>query len=508
MKASPILNHTPIKQFKTLAKILLQKIVAESYNPPYFKINIQMRYFFCIIFYILLSTNLHWVHGQGYTVLEGKINIPAGKDVSVNVVTNLLTGERVIISTPVDYSGNFKLAFKPSVPMLVRFEHAFENMLIYVIPGERLKISFEAERMWQTVKFEGQGADNNNYLVEYFNKFGKEVDQTYIDLQMQGMMPATFAQYADSVKREKMEFCETYRRTHTFTKGFEEYAKGDILYNWGYDRIRYAAAQFWQVGDSYFKFLDQIPVQNKTLQASNSYMAFLGVYFDYMYNIKRLNGEKTQAAVIEKYQMIKSKLSDDLLYYMLARHIIKSCEKEEVADIASVYHSFELTNPYYEYSQVVGKAFSMAKKFAPGAPAPDFLLTDLDGKTVSLSDFRGKVVYLDFWASWCNPCLQQMRHIKERKNELEGSDIVFLFISIDTDEKAWRDIIAKRDIQGLHLRSPGMDSPTAKDYNIQGIPVHFMIDREGNFVGKTPMPSSRDAFLRKVESLVSVKTKE
>ncbi len=447
--------------------------------------------------------------GQGYTVIEGKIAIPAGNEAGLTVINDLLRHDKTIFTTPVSHDGTFKLAFKPDQPMLVRFEHMFENMLIYVSPGDRIKLSFEAENMWKTMRFEGDGANNNNYMVAYYNKFNKEVDQTYINLEADGMTTADFTRYADSIKTAKMQFYEDYKRTRPFTGNFGEYAKGDILYNWAYDKLRFAATQNWETGNAYYGFMNQITVQNDKLIASATYTPFLQTYFDYLYQQKRLqSGTKIGTAVAEKYQFIKSKLSGNLQHYTAARMLINACNTEDIQDIEPVYNQFQLINPYPAYDQVLGEKFRIAKKFAPGSPAPEFMLFDPDGNAVFLSDFRGKVVYMDFWASWCNPCLQQMKYTKELEATLKDEDVVFLYVSLDTNEEAWKDMIRKREIKGIHVRTAGADSEMAKDYNVMGVPVYFFIDKNGNFAGKPPLPSAREAFLRKVETLVSATYKE
>ncbi len=445
--------------------------------------------------------------GQEYTIIEGKIDIPAGKDVSVTVITDLLKGDKTILSTPVDYNGEFKLAFKPSEPMLVRFEHAFENMMIFVSPNERIKITFEAEKMWQTIKFEGSGANNNNYMAAYYNKFNKEVDQTYINLEADGMTTRQFTAYADSLKNAKMRFYEEYKKVHPFTHNFDDYAKGDILYNWGYDKLRFAATQFWQTGNNYYSFLNQIAINNEKLIASNSYNFFLLTYIDYMYEMKKLSGAVVKNPVVEKFEQIQANLHGDLTYYLCAQMLVKACQINDINDVEPAYNKFVLLNPYPEYAQYVGETFRIAKKFAPGSPAPDFLLFDTKGEPVVLSDFRGKVVYIDFWASWCNPCLQQMKYLKEIKQDLKGQDVVFLYISIDSDEEAWKNMIEKRQIDGIHVRTEGPKSETAQEYNVQGVPVYFMVDKDGNFAAKPPLPSARTAFVERVERLISAKSK-
>ena len=84
----------------------------------------------------------------------------------------------------------------------------------------------------------------------------------------------------------------------------------------------------------------------------------------------------------------------------------------------------------------------------PGQPAPDFALHDLDGQSVSLSQFEGKVVLLDFWASWCGPCIGDLPNLRKIKAQVAAQPVVFLNISLDANEAAWKQAIAKHEIKG------------------------------------------------------------
>ena len=447
------------------------------------------------------------MQAQGYTLIEGNIKIPDSKEVSVTIVTDALTNERTIVSTPLDEQGNFKLAFRISQAAIVRFEHGFENMLIYVTPNQRTKVTFEADSMWKTIKWSGDGANNNNYMVAYHNKFdGKEVDQTYIDLKTDGMTANSFTQYSNNLKDQKMRFLNDYILKYPFTDHFEAYARGDVLYNWGYDLLRFSASVDWLVPQSYYHFLSQIPLQNAQLVDSRPYNDFLQTYLSYQYQLDKQNlGNKLP--LLAKYYIAKNLLQDErILYFTLAKLILNGSTTVSVNgidDLETMYADFEQTNPYIEYAKVVGEAFRNAKKFAPGSPAPDFSLRDLQGNTVFLSDFRGKVVYLAFWASWCHACLQQTPYIKELKQQLNDQEVVILYVSVDKSDDAWRNTIAKKDMPGTHLRIPdGIDSDIAQQYNIGGVPLYFMIDQQGKFVSKPPLPSAKQAFLEQVNNLV------
>ncbi|MCB1677976.1 MAG: TlpA family protein disulfide reductase [Halioglobus sp.] len=118
------------------------------------------------------------------------------------------------------------------------------------------------------------------------------------------------------------------------------------------------------------------------------------------------------------------------------------------------------------------------ERFAEPMQAPDFTLPTLDGSgQVTLGDYRGDVVYLTFWASWCVPCAQEMPYLNqiwERRRE-EGLHIIG--INVDEDAAAARQFAADHDIGFTLVRDAGRDTSSA--YRVPGYPTHYVIDRRG-----------------------------
>lgn len=114
--------------------------------------------------------------------------------------------------------------------------------------------------------------------------------------------------------------------------------------------------------------------------------------------------------------------------------------------------------------------------------APDFELRLLDGSVVRLSDYRGRVVFLNFWASWCPPCRAEARLLEDAWRQVKNREIVFLGVNIQDTEEG-----ARRFIEEFEITYPnGRDhqSRIAINYGVYGIPETFFIDREGRITYK------------------------
>jgi thiol-disulfide isomerase/thioredoxin len=112
--------------------------------------------------------------------------------------------------------------------------------------------------------------------------------------------------------------------------------------------------------------------------------------------------------------------------------------------------------------------------------ALNFKLKDLNGKDVSLSDFKGKKVLLNFWASWCPPCISEMPDIENLYNETKNTDLVILAVNIGEDKDTVKSFTNINKYNFTVLLD--LDQSTGRQYNIAAIPTSFFIDEEGNIV--------------------------
>ncbi|MEQ8200660.1 MAG: TlpA disulfide reductase family protein [Syntrophomonadaceae bacterium] len=139
-----------------------------------------------------------------------------------------------------------------------------------------------------------------------------------------------------------------------------------------------------------------------------------------------------------------------------------------------------------------------------GQAAPEIVLQDLDGKTVRLSDYRGKVVILNFWASWCPPCKAEMPELEQASREFaQGSEAVLLTVNMtdgsrETPAKARQYIQANRYTMPVWLDIAGQ---AADDYNVTSIPTTFIIDKQGHIGTRFSGATTREALQDFVDQL-------
>ncbi|MEO1438410.1 MAG: TlpA disulfide reductase family protein, partial [Bacteroidota bacterium] len=229
-------------------------------------------------------------------------------------------------------------------------------------------------------------------------------------------------------------------------------------------------------------FVDEVPIENQEAISNPKYRRFLVGYLNYVYNLSPDNAN----AYVGQYEFAKSKLADRSLYFFQSHLLDQAFRKGEFAHLLETYNAFLLENPYEEFDQKAIDAYYFANKYAVGSPAPDFTLTDINGQPLTLSDLKGKFVYIDFWATWCRPCVAKLSMVKDIERNLDAEKIVFVHLSLERSESRWRDQVAFRNLTGLHAYvSGGLESPIIQDYNVGAIPEYFIIDPNGNFAEKS-----------------------
>ncbi len=442
------------------------------------------------LFLIILAVMFACTAKEEKTIITGTIDNPATERFEITYPKDLITGREEKHIIILDENNSFKLEIAIRKPIMAQLKIRGEDPVsLYIKPGDDLQISADGDDLKASLSFAGKNADNNKFLFEYQNKI--LIDNEYLPQQVvnkiRTLEPAEFVEYWEEMLKTKKEPFYNIDENKSISEDLVSYLKTEVAYTSYSYRLFYpmfiiAKDKWEELPEGYFDFLDNArsKMDDKKL-VSESYRNYIEHYLDYY---KLQNPEEAPeglSAVEENIYFAEKLLTGKTLQHTKAGLIYKEFYLGDFDKAAELYKSFlDEEKPCRNMDNILTEVYESFKRTLPGNPAPDFELTDINGEVVSLSDFRGKVVYLDFWASWCPPCMREVPYAKELKKRFEDEeDLVFLYISIDEDPDAWRRTVKDREIKGVHLNVFGRYHEVPSSYNVRWIPTYYIIDRDG-----------------------------
>jgi thiol-disulfide isomerase/thioredoxin len=403
-------------------------------------------------------------------------------------MTDFILYNRETLTAARSEDGTFTFEIKPHAPVVASLTLGEKRLPVYLERGRKLTITADMEDFDNTLVFEGTLANENKYFRLYQREMAPTYGRQAFFAKFQSASPEEFTAFAAAMEDEFALHMKTFMDQNSISSTFRRFMQTDVIYQLYSSKLMFPLyhRHYNQLEDlpempaGYFDFL--VTAKNLGDEQLNVQSA-AGFVTDYL-NYFRMNNEEMIPEGLgfaeTNLWIAENQLSGNAQTFAKAYSINYLLNFGDFNEAEEAYENFKADNPGLNLTEVLTTAYNNALRVKPGNAAPEFTLTDINGEEVSLSDFRDKVVYLDFWASWCGPCMREVPYAKELKKRFEGeNDLVFLYVSVDEDEQAWRRTVEEREIQGVHVRVHGMSHEIAQAYNVRGVPSFFIIDRNG-----------------------------
>ena len=340
--------------------------------------------------------------------------------------------------------GNFKLSFHSDTSLYLSLSHG-EYTSMYVMPGDIIELSINTDEFDESVNYNGSEASNflaKKYLIqEQFNFYSKDF---YLGSTEEYNL--TLNEYKSSIFHNVNSISDS------------------AFINQQSDEINNIIA-YWRNRKEKFMISNDVDIRKFLFE-------------------KNLVNEKYNWWAIEDTMDIDN-FNETISEY---ENNIKLLIKKLVNDDESISKQLEILTD--EIDSKRERKLSIINKPQNGESYIDFTYENDIGEAVSLSSFKGSLVYVDVWATWCGPCKAEIPYLKSLEQDYHEQNIVFLSVSVDTNKDEWLKMVKEEELGGVQLWADGWSQIT-KDYAIFGIPRFMLFSKDGKVISNdAPRPSN------------------
>ncbi|WP_299989992.1 TlpA disulfide reductase family protein [uncultured Pontibacter sp.] len=455
-----------------------------------------MKRMLILLLACMLAT--HSLLAQGTVTITGKVQKGQEDDIFIASLPSLLFPEEQRTFAEIN-NGRFRLELPVSKPLTVELVYGNESAPLYLEPGFELQVTFSAGKMLKTLKYSGQGANENNYLTLHAYRFDEEEDYQTLPDNVK-LSEKEFLQFLDYRREDQLAIFEKRIAAKPVSEYFRQLILAEIDYSYANDRLTFFNMRELMrlpvqltPSTGYFDFLQQLDMEQLASLEAISFPAFLRNYIKFI-------GEQAQldAGDIHYYKKTYEQVSHTLqgqAKVMAQAYLIRqSLQQGNVLHVPAMLQDFRQHKAVADVYATLLQQYESHPGLGIGSAAPDFSLRDINGQLVSLSDFKGKIVYLSFWRTDCGLCMVEQPHAQELARKLQPHDVVLINIGVDEQEQSWRSVVQSRGLGGVQLYLKGQGHELARQYGLKDVPAYFLIDEDGTILSTKPRrPIDREA---------------
>ena len=449
------------------------------------------------------------------------INIKGRNDTVFSIVSlDPLTYEEHILSeTGIDSSGEGHARLRLPGPRFVWLNIGDHAHPIFLAPGLDIDISFGPDGPSEDISFKGRGAIANGYLANTHGMI-KRLHAHHSNIMSQDL--ERFTTILDSMSNVLDTFHKDYVDSTSLPLEISEIMKvhGQLcLLNIGQN---YRMVHGDKLKNSSGWISTEPPFDARYLDLGMiEYAMALDRYLQTKIYPPIWEKNKSEAAshtrerlpLISVKKIKNSNFPREIQGFLEAKNIGYWLKMEGITPlIDSMYRDYKRISNRPEYMTTLEEEYQDWLAIAKGRSAPGISVMDDQGNPFSLEDQKGKVVYIDIWATWCGPCIKGFPHYERLMEGLaeQMDDITFLFISVDKDTGKWQDFLKEKDLpEGIHLieKADGQHLSIYETYKIWGIPRYIILDREGRIIdANAPGPFSKKISRTLLDTIDGKKT--
>lgn len=412
--------------------------------------------------------------------ISGKIFAGAMKEANLTIVYDYISFQEESVPLVVDAEGKYHFSTELQDPVLAYLRCGDKSIEMYLFPGDKINIDFDVNNFPNSVRMEGKSAALNTYLLEEAKVFAPQFEM--LVRKSETSNGEDFMDFTKSLHKKRKQFSDKYKKKNKLTSMDMAFISSNLDYSYATMMFNYEdIQQYVQRKDevvlpkNFYAFLKDMPISVEGVLPNIHYVDFVNQFLEH----QKKQGDNQ---FLTKAELAKQFFKGEVLAFVQAKELATKCQLGKAHIYGNAIQEFIVSNEHEQYNNVLRAIYNENKPIQTGSTAPDFALTDIDGNTVQLSDLKGKVVCIDFWATWCRPCIKSMTYSQRMINQYKGKDVVFLYVSMDENTSTWETYVKGQGLQGKHLNASsgkGYLSNIAKLYKVKQLPTYVIIDKDG-----------------------------
>lgn len=441
---------------------------------------------------------------QAQVTLSGTfLNAPPGAEVEITCVNNTIEFTQVAVAhTALDAQGHFTLHFPWTKATEAQLQLAEQQTSLFLSPGDSLVLRCDYAHFDSTLHYAGRGAAENNYMAaDVLGNFDRAAAEGTALIKDAGR----FTLFVDSIEQVNQALLQA-QDTTAWSAAFRQHVRTEVKYRYVYPRCMYKigydqeknAFVMKDMPAGYFDFLQRVDLDDQAAYDNDSYSIALD---DYVAEDPRgklnvpdsLTDDQEMALRVKhgytfRQKLFKGKVRDHQLTKYVRDQLGAFANQPDLLAWLINRYKADCTTP--DYVAIIDGLYATAQRLMPGKPAPEFTLVDTAGESISLADLKGKVIFMDYWATWCGPCIVAMPKVKALEEQFKDrADLVFLKVNVNDDRARWIAYLTKNTPGGLQLFADERQSAELrKAYNFDGIPHVVLVGKDGKLVDANTYP--------------------
>ena len=380
-----------------------------------------------------------------------------------------------------------------------------QNLIdIFLSPSMNLNVSISYKEVKPKLVFKGKGADENNYLQQKL-KLKKSLENVENYKYFLNLNEEDLLKLADSISKVKTAFLTNQKNLDADFLLYESFAieseKASVLQSYEKWHGKFIKDPDFRVSNKYPNPFEKINTSNEKLLTQPYYLQCLQqlIYYKSENNVSE---DKTLLYLETLDKEIKNQKIKDKLAYKIINFGITQTEK-----LDAVYTKFSLIEKNETYKNEIQETYQNLKKISEGMISPTFALNDINNNLVTLESLKGKMVYIDIWATWCIPCVNEIPALKQLQYEFRNKDIQFVSICLNDSKERFEKMVKEKKLGGIQLFAPDENISFFKEYYLTGIPRFILIDKDGKIINANAFYPSNPKAKKQLSSYLAFQKK-